>query len=134
MKRPTIYLIDGDHSGLDELYNLLASLNAEIERFTSAESFLQLDRSEELACLVANVALPGLSGLELIEKLRENDVHLPAVLIDNRADVSTAVRAMRAGVFDYIEMHFADRLLLKAVSDAISAYIENDPSGPSVNT
>ena len=134
MKRPTIYLIDGDHSVLEELHNLLASLNAEIERFTSAESFLQLDRSEELACLVANVALPGLSGLELIEKLRENDVHLPAVLIDNRADVSTAVRAMRAGVFDYIEMHFADRLLLKAVSDAISAYIENDPSGPSVNT
>ena len=133
MKRPTIYLIDGDLSVLDELHNLLSNLDAGIERFTSAESFLKTECSEEFACLVANVALPGLSGLDLIEKLRENDVHLPTVLIDNRGDVSTAVRAMRAGVFDYIEMPFSDRLLLKAVSDAISACIEIDPAGPSIN-
>lgn len=115
------------------MYALLASLDVEIEQFTSAECFLDEERPDEFACLVANVALPGLDGLALIEKLKERGVHLPSVLIDNLGDVSTAVRAMRAGVVDYIEKPFADHLLLKAVSDAINACAEKDPGGTSMS-
>lgn len=133
MKKPTVYLVDADHSALEAMHTLLASLDVDFERFTSAECFLYKQRSDEFACLVANVALPGLNGLALIEKLKERGIHLPTVLIDNLGDVSTAVKAMRAGVVDYIEKPFADRLLLKAVSDAINTCVEKDPSGPSIN-
>ncbi|MGR9107698.1 MAG: response regulator transcription factor [Gammaproteobacteria bacterium] len=132
MKKPTVYIVDSDHSAREELHALLSNLDAEIQKFPSAECFLHAKRPDEFACLIANVALPGLSGLGLIEKLKERDIHLPTVLIDNIGEVSTAVRAMRAGVIDYIEKPFAAHLLLKVVSDAICSCVEKDPSGPSV--
>jgi FixJ family two-component response regulator len=133
LKKPTVYLVDADRAALEKMGAVLAVLDVDIEKFSSAECFLHEERSCESACLVANAALPGLSGLALIEKLKERDMHLPALLIDNSGDVSRAVRAIRAGVIDYIEKPFADNLLLQAVSDVIYSGIETDPGRPSPN-
>lgn len=129
LKKPTVYLVDPDLSALEEMQTLLSVLDVEIEKFTSAESFLLNERRIESTCLVVNFNLPGLSGLALLEELRERDICIPIVLIDNLGDVRRAVKAMRAGVVEYIEKPFADRLLLKAVGDAINALNERDPGG-----
>lgn len=129
LEKPTVYLVDANHSARDEIYTLVTTLDVYIRCFTSAELFLHEIPSDKIACLVANVALPGLSGLALIERLKERNINLPTVLIDSCGDVSTAVQAMRAGVVDYIERPFADRLLLKAICDAINSSIRKGQSG-----
>lgn len=129
VKKPTVYLVDSDRAALEAMHALLASLDVDIEQFTSAEGFLHKQRTNETGCLVANVTLPGMGGLALIEMLKQRDLRLPNVLIDNLGDVRTAVKAIRAGVVDYIEKPCADRLLLNAVSEAINASVEQDHKG-----
>ena len=109
------------------MHSLLSVLDVEIEKFTSAESFLVQDYALQSACLVVNFNLPGLNGLALIEKLRERDELMPIVLIDDLGDVSRAVKAIRAGAVEYIDRPFSDLLLIRTVSDAIKSLNDPDP-------
>lgn len=117
--RPTVYVIDADPAVRDGLESLLRLLSLEVETHASAESFLQSSPTAEQACIVAEVQLPGIDGLELFEELESRGIHLPMIVLASRGDVATAVRALRAGALDYIEKPFVDRVLTQRIKEAL---------------
>ena len=85
----------------------------------SAEEFVDRYRSERPGCVVLDVRMPGMSGLQLQEKLGETDIRISIVMISGHGDVQTAVQAMKAGAIDFIEKPFNDQLLLDAVHKSV---------------
>lgn len=117
----TICIIDHHTESVDALATMLADLDASIEVFADAETFLaQLDRGmAPPACLIVELLLPGLSGLELIDALNQRGIELPTVMVASDTRVSLAVRAMRAGVVDYFEKPFIEPRLRGLVSSLL---------------
>ena len=98
---------------------MLHTLDVEVVTFENAEDFLNTIRTKNPALLIADTTLPGLSGVELLEHLNIRQTALPTILLDSDGDVHIAVRAMQAGVIDYIEKPFVDRLLIKRINDVL---------------
>lgn len=119
-KRPTVYVIDADPAVRDGLQSLLRQLSLEVEAFSSAESFLAQPELAKRACVVTEVQLPGLGGLELQSELKSRGVDLPVIVLASRGDVATAVRALRAGAVDFIEKPFVDRVLTERIKEALA--------------
>jgi len=105
---PTVFLVDDDPAMLDSLRWLVESIGLRVEVFTSAASFLAAYTTDRLGCLVVDVRMPEMSGLELQEQLVSEKVTIPTIIISGHADVPVAVRAMRAGAVDFIEKPFND--------------------------
>ena len=118
-ERPTVYVIDADPAVRDGLQSLLRLLSLEVETHASAESFLATPKLASHACIVTEIQLPGLDGLELQEELRSSGVNLPVIILASHGDVATAVRALRAGALDYIEKPFVDRVLTERIREAL---------------
>ncbi len=115
----TVFVVDDDDAVRDSLRWLMRSVGLSVETFSSAQSFLDgYDRSVP-GCLVLDIRMPGMSGLDLQEKLAGEGVALPVIVISGHADVPMAVRALKAGAFDFIEKPFNDQLLLDCVQRAI---------------
>ena len=112
---PIVYVVDQDPAVCDSLCLLLTTAGLDSEAYESAESFLERFDPARPGCLVTEVELPGLSGLDLLDRLRERLVDLPAVMLAGRGHVAQAVRAMRSGAVDFLEKPFVDRVLLKRV-------------------
>ena len=106
----SICIVDQNADAVDALTAMLKDLGAEIHVYDSAESFLDAleDGAAMPACLIAEIELPGMTGLELLEVLRERGNEPPTVMVASDARVSLAVRAMRAGVIDYFEKPFIE--------------------------
>ena len=117
----SIYIVDDNADSVTALQSMLHDLGVEIRVFDSAEAFLDaLDSGAAMpACLIAEIELPGMSGLELFETLRERGNEPPTVMVASDARVSLAVRAMRAGVIDYFEKPFIEPRLRGLVSSLI---------------
>lgn len=113
--RPIIAVIEADAHDRRTLCSLLSSLDAEIKDFDSAESYLA-QRSGAPGCLITEVALPGMSGLDLLRLLRASDVTPPIILLGEEADVRAAVTAMREGAVDFIEKPHVDIAILRRVA------------------
>jgi two-component system, LuxR family, response regulator FixJ len=108
----TIALIDDDEAVLDSLCLLLEGRSMAVQGFGSAEEFLASDALERVSCIVSDVRLPGLSGLDLQRKLKEQAQSTPLILITGHGDVPMAVSAIKAGAFDFLEKPYdADRLI-----------------------
>ncbi|MFL5574488.1 MAG: response regulator transcription factor [Gemmatimonadaceae bacterium] len=118
---PTILVVDDDPSVLTSVRRLLASDGKRVETFAHLGELLRSPRCGGPGCLVLDVGLPGLSGLELYQLLRDADCEMPAVFITGLADVPTSVRAMKAGAVDVLSKPFADVDLLDAVERALEA-------------
>lgn len=101
--------------------SLLGLLDFRVETFASAEDLLARGRLEPPACVVTEVHLPGISGIELQARLKERGVDLPVIVLAARSDVAMAVRALRAGAVDFIEKPFVDRILTRRIQQAIEA-------------
>lgn len=112
---PTVYIIDDDQAVRDSLSALFQSLGIRVETFASAGEFLTLAAEPRIGCLLVDVRMPGLSGLELQEQLVKQQSYLPIIMITGHGDVTTAVRAMKAGARDFIEKPFNEQLLLERV-------------------
>jgi FixJ family two-component response regulator len=110
-----IHVIDPDPQTREGLQALLGTLNAEVKTYISAERFLSQPLSEAPGCIIAEVNLPGMSGIELLERLHSRGSKLPAILLSRQSDVPTAVRAMQTGAVDFLEKPFVDRALMKWV-------------------
>jgi FixJ family two-component response regulator len=117
--RPTVFVVDDDASMREALKNLFRSVGLDVETFGAAQEFLSGRRSEAPGCLVLDVRLPGLSGLDLQRQLTDADIEMPIVFITGHGDVQMSVRAMKAGAVEFLTKPFRDQDLLDAVQQAI---------------
>jgi len=116
---PTVFVVDDDPSIREALSSLIRSVKLRAETFSSAQEFLRHVRSDAPACLVLDVRLPGLNGLDLQQQLIRDGVHLPIIFITGHGDVPTSVRAMKAGAVEFLTKPFRERHLLGAIAQAI---------------
>src|SRR5882672_3484659 len=99
---PLVCVVDGDPLVRESVERLLRKEGLHVDTFESAESFLGRPRPEPPACLIVDLVLPGMSGLELHEELARNGIDAPTILMTGHGDVSTSVRAMKAGAVDVL--------------------------------
>jgi FixJ family two-component response regulator len=118
-ENPTVYVIDDDASVREALDALIRSVGFQVQKFTSAAEFLDSKRPNAPSCLVLDVRLPGLSGLDLQRELTQMDVQIPIIFITGHADVLMSVRAMKAGAIEFLTKPFREQDLLDAVGQAI---------------
>jgi FixJ family two-component response regulator len=117
---PIVFVVDDDASVRDAIKKLLASVGLRVETFGSAREFLSSKRPETPACLVLDVRLPDLSGLEFQRDLAAANVHIPIIFITGHADVPMTVRAMKAGAVEFLTKPFRGQELLDAIQEAIA--------------
>ena len=120
-RQPAVGVIDGDDGVRRSLESLLKTLDVSVVTFSSAEEFLEYIDRRPFDCLVTEVELPGMSGIELQCRLRERAIRLPVIVIATEADVAMAVRAMRPGALDFIEKPFVERAVLARVRQALAS-------------
>ncbi|MGK2953525.1 MAG: response regulator transcription factor [Thiobacillus sp.] len=119
---PTVYIVDDDDAVREALGALLGSVCLNYRGFASAEDFLAVANQQMRGCLLLDVRMPGVGGLELQRILQEEGVTLQVVIITGHGDVPMAVRALKAGASDFIEKPFNEQDLL----DRIQACLKND--------
>ncbi len=117
---PLIYVVDDDAAVRDSLTLLLRAVGLTGQAFSSAAEFLQNYDPEQHGCLVADIRMPGMSGLDLQDELNRLGAHIPLIFITGHGDVPMAVDAMKSGALDFIEKPFRDQDLLDRVNQAVS--------------
>jgi FixJ family two-component response regulator len=118
---PTVFVVDDDPAVRDSLALLLRSVGLNGEAFASAQDFLEAHDAERPGCLVLDVRMPGMSGLELQQQLEALHSTLPIIFITAHGDVPMAVAAVKAGAVDFIQKPFRDQDLLDKIQHAIAA-------------
>lgn len=116
---PTVFVVDDDVSMREALSRLIRSVGLHVETFSSAREFLRQKEPEVPACLVLDVRLPGLSGMELQREMASANCRIPIIFITGHGDIPMSVRAMKAGAVDFITKPFHDQDLLDAIQNAI---------------
>jgi FixJ family two-component response regulator len=114
-----VFVVDDDLSVREALGSLIRSAGLKVESFASAQEFLARPRSELPCCLVLDVRLPGLSGLDLQKRMAELHAEIPIIFITGHGDVPTSVQAMKAGAVEFLTKPFQDQDLLDAIQQAI---------------
>jgi FixJ family two-component response regulator len=116
---PLVFVVDDDASIREALGSLIESAGLSVETFASAQEFLRHKRPQTPACLVLDVRLPGLSGLELQRKLAPASKRIPIIFITGHGDIPMSVQAMKAGAVEFLPKPFNDDQLLAAIEQAI---------------
>ena len=119
-KNPFVFVVDDDVSIRESLKDLIESAGLNVQTFASAQEFLTSQRPDAPCCLVLDVQLPGLSGLDLQQELAKIDVQIPIIFITGHGDIPMTVRAMKAGAIEFLTKPFRDEDLLNAVDQAIN--------------
>jgi FixJ family two-component response regulator len=119
---PIVFVVDDDPSVRRAIKRLVESVGLQVELFGSAQEFLQAKRLDAPACLVLDIRLPGISGLEFQRELAEANIKIPIVFITGHGDIPMTVRAMKAGAVEFLPKPFRDQDLL----DAIHVGLERD--------
>jgi two-component system response regulator FixJ len=115
----TVAVIDDDEAVLDSLRMMLSRYDFEVRTFKSAEDYLASREVEEPCCIVCDVRLPDMSGLELQAELQKRRSAVPIVLITGHGDISMAVSAVKAGAYDFLEKPFSPDRLIEAIKGAV---------------
>ena len=116
---PLVFVVDDDASIRDSLRRLITSVGFKVEVFPSARAFLGARRPEVAGCLVLDVRLPGLSGLDLQRELAATNAELPIIFLTGHGDIPMSVRAMKAGAVEFLTKPFREQELLDAIRSAI---------------
>src|SRR5213080_4588022 len=116
---PVVSVVDDDASIRDSLRRLITSVGFKVEVFPSARAFLGARRPEVAGCLVLDVRLPGLSGLDLQRELAATNAELPIIFLTGHGDIPMSVRAMKAGAVEFLTKPFREQDLLDAIRQAI---------------
>lgn len=119
MSEPTVFIVDDDQAVARSLRWLIETVRLKVETFASAQGFLDGYDSSKPGCLVLDVRMPGMSGLDLQERLAAQRIHVPIIFITGHGDVQMAVRAVQSGAFDFIEKPFNDQDMLDRIQKAI---------------
>ena len=114
-----VYVIDDDAQTRDALKNLMRSVGLHVEVFTSAQEFLRSKRPDVPACLVLDVRLRGLSGLDLQKRMAEAKIEVPIIFITGYGDIPMTVQAMKAGAVEFLTKPFRNQELLDAIQQAL---------------
>jgi FixJ family two-component response regulator len=117
--RAVVFVVDDEVSVREALESLVRSAGFEVETFASAQDFLDRRKADKPGCLVLDVRLPGLSGLDLQKRIVEANQEIPIIFITGHGDVPTSVQAMKAGAVEFLMKPFSDQALLDAIQQAI---------------
>ena len=115
-----VFVIDDDASLRRALERQLRTAGFRVETFGSAEEYLDRSPPDGIACIVSDVRMPGMNGLDLQDTLARADRALPIVFITGQGDIPTSVRAMKAGAIDFLPKPFGEREIVKAVGEALA--------------
>jgi two-component system response regulator FixJ len=114
-----VHVIDDDEAMRQSLAFLLGAVGMEVQTYESAEAFLEIAPTIKAGCVITDVRMPGLSGVELLRQLRGRQVSIPVIMITGHGDVPLAVEAMKIGAMDFLEKPFDDEALLASVRSAL---------------
>jgi FixJ family two-component response regulator len=114
-----VFVVDDDAPMRESLKNLIRSVGLRVELFASAQEFLRSKRPDQPSCLVLDVRLPGLSGLDLQRRTGDAGIEIPIVFITGHGDIPMSVRAMKAGAVEFLTKPFRDQDLLDAIQQAL---------------
>ena len=117
-RQPTIFVVDDDEAMRDSIHWLLESVNLDTRMFSCASDFVASCEPDEEGCLLLDIRMPGMSGMELLEVLKYSGISLPVIIITGHGDVPMAVRALKHGAFDFIQKPFNAQELLDRVNAA----------------
>ena len=115
---PTVFVIDDDADVRSSIQGLLKSVGIRSESFETAEAFLEIRESDGPSCLVLDVSLPGVSGLELQRKLVQAGVRIPIIFLTGHGDIPMTVKALKSGAMEFLTKPFVDQDLLDAIQQA----------------
>jgi FixJ family two-component response regulator len=115
-----VYVVDDDLSVREALSSLIRSVGLQVETYPSAAAFLDVPREPRVACLILDVRMPGLSGLELQAQLARSGASLPIIFITGHGDIPMAVRAIKKGAVEFLAKPFRDEDLLSAICGALA--------------
>jgi FixJ family two-component response regulator len=118
--QPVVFVIDDDASVREALSSLFRSIGLRVELFTSTTEFLNTDPSTAPSCLVLDVRLPGVSGLDFQAELAKANMHIPIIFITGHGDIPMTVKAMKAGAVEFLTKPFRDQDMLDAVQLAFA--------------
>jgi two-component system, LuxR family, response regulator FixJ len=116
---PTVFVVDDDPAVRQALTVLVRSMQLRAEAYESAQQFLAAFDATRPGCLLLDVRMPGVSGLELLEQLNRHEVHLPAIVMSAYGDVPMVVRAMKAGALNFLEKPCRDQELWEAIQEGL---------------
>jgi two-component system response regulator FixJ len=116
-----VHVVDDDEAMRQSMAFLLRTANIQVQTYEAAADFLNALPQAKAGCVVTDVRMPGMSGIELLQRLRNLKVSMPVIVITGHGDVPLAVEAMKGGAMDFIEKPFDDEVLLGAVRAALSA-------------
>ena len=123
-KQPNVFVVDDDQAMRNSLKWLIESVGMKVETYSTADDFIQNYYPGRAGCLLLDVRMPGMSGLELQEHFIKHQIKIPIIIITGHGDVPMAVRAMKSGAVDFIEKPFNDELLLESIRNALSMDVE----------
>ena len=115
----TVHVIDDDDALRESLAFLLSTARIAVATYPSAAAFIEAIPAAELSCVITDVRMPGMSGIDLLKRLREMKIDVPVIVITGHGDVPLAVEAMKVGAIDFLEKPFDDEVLLASVRTAI---------------
>jgi two-component system response regulator FixJ len=124
-----VHLIDDDEDVRRALAFLLGTAGLAVKVYESAILFLDNYDGSQTGCIVSDVRMPGMDGLQLLKRLKEMGVKLPVIVLTGHADVALAVEAMKAGAMDFIEKPFSDEVLLNTIQSALTQRPSSMPRG-----
>ncbi len=125
MMKETVYIVDDDEVVRRSLSRLVESAHLCTQAFSDAPTFLEQARFDQVACLVVDLKMPGMSGLELLKELEARDIDLPAIVITAFGDIPQAVESLKTGALDFIQKPFNDEVLLGRISEALEKSRQN---------
>ncbi len=120
LTQPTVYLVDDDPAICKMIRVILSSVALPCRTFGTANAFLEAFESGWHGCLILDIRMPRVDGMQLLQMLPERDIRLPVIVLTGYGDVSTAVQAMKSGVVDFLEKPVRPQLLLQAVNRALA--------------
>jgi FixJ family two-component response regulator len=121
----TVYIVDDDRMARESLKWLIESAHLPVEEFDCGTAFLDQFDAAASGCILLDVRMPDINGMELHARLKEMGATIPIIIVTGHADVSMAVRAMKAGTYDFIEKPYNDALMMERVQSAIAYDLDN---------
>jgi FixJ family two-component response regulator len=116
---PVVFVVDDEPSVRRAIKRLVESVGLRVELFGSAQEFLRSERPDATSCLVLDIRLPGISGLDVQRELGQANIHIPIIFITAHADIQMTVRAMKMGAVEFLTKPFRDQDLLDAIQRAV---------------
>ncbi|MEP1214391.1 MAG: response regulator [Marinobacter sp.] len=118
----TVYVVDDDAGMLESTQWLLESVGLQVRPYADGRQFLEAVKPEQTGCVILDIRMPGLGGLNVQEELQKRGSQLPIIFVSGHADVPIVVRAFKSGAFDFIEKPFNEQLLLDSVQQALQQH------------